>query len=261
MPLNDATGLVFLRVGIAVLAAAIGAAFGVAGRRSSHYVLCSLVSFAAGALLSVTVVDIIPESAHLIGWPRCLAFGAAGLMIFYVIGRFVYYICPACAASASEERQGYLRLGILLMTTLALHSTVDGAAIAAGASSGVPLTGMLILVAVSYHKIPEGLALASVARLAGYGKGASFALALLIEFTTGVGALLGLLLLRSPSETWIGNVLALIAGSFLYVVAFALIKEMMKHERRSIVGFVVLGFVSIALLRIIFGALGYGEAH
>ena len=258
MPEAEIVRLVVLRVGIAVFAAGVGGVICILSGRTSHRFLCALISFAAGALLAVTVLDIIPEASSLIGWPRTLAATTAGLMIFFAIGHFVYFICPACTASAVEEQRGYIKLGILLMITLALHSAIDGLAIAAGAASA-PIVGILILVAVSYHKVPEGLALVSLARLAGLGKLKALSLALLIELTTGVGAFLGLLILRAPSSIWVGNMLALAAGSFLYVVGFALIKEMLEHERRSILGNLILGFVSIALLGFIFRMLGYAS--
>jgi ZIP family zinc transporter len=258
MPVSEVTELVALRVIIAVAAAAAGGIAGVLGKRTSHSVLCGLVSFAAGALLAVTLVHILPEAAMSTGWLKTSEAAAAGLLSFYLIGRFVYFICPACSASASEEHRGYLTMGILLMITLAVHSTVDGIAIAAGARSA-PLVGILILVAISYHKVPEGLALVSVVRLAGFGRYKALLLTVLIEFTTGLGAFLGLVLLEGLNEFHIGLVLALVAGSFLYVVGFALIKEMWEHERRSIVIYVVLGFVFIVVLGLALSAYGIGE--
>ena len=124
--------LIFLRAGIAILAAAAGGVIGVVWRKSSHKTLCGLVSFAAGALLSVTMVHIVPEAAEIVGWAAAVATTVGGESVFYLIGQYVYYVCPACAASATEEQSGYLRLGVLLMVALAIHSTIDGLAIAAG---------------------------------------------------------------------------------------------------------------------------------
>jgi len=251
--------LLILRVAVAVLAAAIGGTIGIVHKHTSHRLLCALVSFAAGALLSVTILDIFPEAAKLVGnWTVPLAFGAAGLAFFYFIGRFVYSICPACAASATEEERGYITLGVLLMVTLGLHSTMDGIAIEAGARTNLAI-GILILVAVSYHKLPEGLALVSVCRLAGYGRLKALLVTVLIEMTTGLGAFLGLLLRNAPTLAWTGSVLGFVAGSFLYVVGYALIKEMLEHERRSIVVWVVAGFAAIAALGLILQAAGLGE--
>jgi len=247
-------------------AASIGGLIAILWRRPSHRTLCGLVSFAAGALLSVTVVEIIPEAVKAASWPAVVtsrglaaafASTAIGLIVFSLIGRYVYYVCPACAASATEQQTGYLRLGILLMIALGIHSTVDGIAIAASSETGM-FAAVLVLFAVSYHKVPEGLALVSVARLAGYSSAKALGTAVLIELTTGLGAFLGLFALRSLSRYWLGVHLGLVAGSFLYIVGFALIAEMMEHERRSILAYVVLGFASIVTLALILRSVGIG---
>jgi ZIP family zinc transporter len=232
-------------------------------RAPSHKTLCALVSFAAGALLSVTVVEIIPEAVRASSWGMTAASTLVGLVAFYLIGKYVYYVCPACAASATGEKRGYVSLGILLMVALGIHSTVDGLAIAAGERTHHELVAYLILFAVSYHKVPEGLALVSVARLAGYSRAKALLATILIELTTAFGAFLGLFALRSvsPNSPWLGIHLGLVAGSFIYIVGFALIREMMEHEKKSILGYVLLGFASIVATGLLLQSFGIGEGH
>ena len=262
--MSEATKLVLLRALIAVVAAGLGGVLGVVWKRPSHKTLCALVSFAAGALLSVTIVDIMPDAMAISGWAVTLGATALGLTVFYLIGKYVSYVCPACAASAMEHNTAYLRLGILLMVALGIHSTVDGVAIAlSSTSANLALLAVLILFAVSYHKVPEGLALVSVARLAGITRWKALALTILIELTTGLGAFIGLAAVRAmpPNSPWLGFHLGLVAGSFLYIVGFALITEMMEHERRSIIAYLVLGFVVILLTSFVLKSIGIGESR
>jgi len=49
----------------------------------------------------------------------------------------------------------------------------------------------------------------------------------------------------SPASKRLLHLFNLVAGSFLYTVGFALLKEMYAHEKGSIIFYVVLGFVSI----------------
>jgi ZIP family zinc transporter len=239
-----------MRAAIAITAASLGGLIGIMWRKSNHKTLCALVSFAAGALLAVTIVEIIPEAANIegVGWLRALAATVIGVVVFYLIGRYVYYLCPACAASATEEQKGYLRLGVLLMVALAIHSTVDGLAIAASSAAGHEIVAILVLFAISYHKVPEGLALVSVARLAGFSRWRALGITVLIELTTGLGAFIGLLALGMMSEFWLGITLGIVGGSFLYVVGFAILREMMEHERKSIIFYLALGFISLLVI-------------
>lgn len=259
--MSEASKLIILRAAIAIIAASVGGLIGVSWGKSRHKTLCALVSFAAGALLAVTVVDIIPEAAAIpsVGWIRALIVTVIGAVAFYLIGKYVYYLCPACAATASDEHGGYMRLGILLMVALAIHSTVDGLAISASTAAHHEITALLVLFAVSYHKIPEGLALVSVTRLAGYSRWKSFMLTILIELTTGLGAFIGLLALGRLSEYWLGITLAIVGGSFLYIVGFALLREMMEHEKKSIMKYLIFGFISILVVGQILVKLGIGE--
>jgi len=215
--------------------------------RVSHRMLCGSVSFAAGALLAVTVAHIVPETSEMLGAVPAAATVLGGTLVFAGIGRYVYFLCPACAASATEHGTGYLRLGILLMVALSIHSTVDGLAISAGSAAASSI-GLMVLFAVSYHKVPEGMALVSVARLAGYSRAKALAVTVLIELTTALGAFVGLVFLHGVGELWLGITLGVVAGSFLYTVGFALLKEMYAHEKGSIVLYVALGFASILAL-------------
>lgn len=255
-----------LRSIIAVAAAAVGGSLALGKEKVNHCTLCGLVSFAAGALLAVTVISIIPETVEMLGVIPAIIFLAAGTLLFAAIGKYVYYLCPACAASATEHEGGYLRLGILMMVAMGIHSTVDGLAISAGSEaaklSSTSAVGMLILFAVSYHKIPEGMALVSVARLGGYNRFKALVIALLIELTTAVGAFIGIFFLKGVDKVWLGITLGVVAGSFIYTVGFALLKEMYAHERKSIIRYVILGFLSIIVLNLLMVYTGVGgHAH
>ncbi|MEN6371134.1 MAG: ZIP family metal transporter [Armatimonadota bacterium] len=261
--MSEAARLIITRAVIAIIAAGIGGLIGVIWKKPGHRTLCALVSFAAGALLAVTITQIIPEAAEIegVGWLRAILATTAGVIIFYLIGKYVYYMCPACAASATEVKGGYLQLGVLLMVALGIHSTVDGLAIAASSKTSQEIVALLVLLAVSYHKIPEGLALVSIAQLAGFQRLKSLGVTLLIELTTGLGAFIGLLVLGAFSQFWLGVTLGIIGGSFLYVVGFAILREMIEHESKSILIYFTLGFISIVVIGILLPVFGIANAH
>ncbi len=257
---SQEVGLILIRAAAAILAAAVGALIGMFGRKSSHGTLCALVCFASGALLCVALLHIVPETAHMLGWVPAVGTVIAGIVIFYAIGRYVAYVCPACTGAGHHTDHSYFRLGLLMMAAMAIHSTMDGLAIAAGTKASDRLA-LVVLFAVAYHKIPEGLALASVTRLAGYSKPRALGLTVLIEMTTGLGALIGILALNSLSEMWLGVTLGIVGGSFLYVVGIALTKEIVEHENKSVIAFMALGFASILAVGFVMDAFGLAHHH
>lgn len=241
-----AAGLVLARALIAVLAAVVGGVLAAFVGRIGHRLLCGMISFAAGALLAVSILDILPEAAELGGLVPVLVAAPLGFALFYAIGRWLYVICPACNATALDAERGYLRLGLLLLISISLHAFMDGLAIAAG-HEAMPGLGIVILFAVSYHKVPEGLSLTSLAMASGAKPARAVVLTALVELITGAGALVGLALHGVPPRL-LGLVLGVVAGSFLYVVVFALLREMWEHERRTIVLDAALGFLSIVIV-------------
>src|SRR5439155_10414495 len=88
-----------------LLAFALAVAGGVMGAllARSHRRLCALVSLGAGTLLGVTVFGILPESFEALRWWQLLLALASGYGVFFLITKYVYHVCPACAASHFDE--------------------------------------------------------------------------------------------------------------------------------------------------------------
>ena len=241
----DLGGFLFLRLVVAVSMAALGALIAISFKKISHLGLCLLISFAAGALLAVAVFDIIPESLQLVGWKAGLAGVVLGYALFSALTKFVFHVCPACSATHTELN--FKALTLTMMVTLGVHSFMDGLAIYSGClvTSGV---GVLILIAVAYHKLPEGMALALVARNSGMSRSRSLAFSVGMEASTTIaGGLVGFLTLVPGSSHWVGVVLGVVAGGFLYVVLHALLSEAVKHHPRSSLAAVLAGALSIGL--------------
>jgi hypothetical protein len=69
----------------------------------THKQLCALISLGAGTLLGVTVFAIGPECWRgLAAWQFLLA-AASGYALFAIISKYIFHVCPACAASHFDE--------------------------------------------------------------------------------------------------------------------------------------------------------------
>src|SRR5205809_2677624 len=158
-----------LYVALAFSLAVIGGALGVSLGRS-HRRLCALISLGAGTLLGVTAFAILPESFQAMSWWLVVLALGSGYGVFWLITRYVYHVCPACAASHFDEAttHRFSEIAGALMIALAVHCTADGIAIAAGHEAEVAhapggrALALSLVVAVCVHKVPEGLALGSL---------------------------------------------------------------------------------------------------
>ncbi len=217
----------------AILMAAMGALIAVSFKKISHWGLCLLISFAAGALLAVAVFDLLPEAFEIAGWLGGILSVASGYVLFALVTRFIFHICPACSATHTEVN--FKAITIAMVTALSIHSFMDGLAIYSGYLATAQ-SGALILLAVAFHKLPEGLALTLVARESGLGRGQALLFCLGLEsVTTLAGGLSGFFVLIHEADRWVGFVLGHVAGSFIFLVLHALLSEVFKHHPRSTV--------------------------
>lgn len=242
---------ILIRELLAIGMAALGALLAVSFKKISHLWLCVLISFAAGALLAVVLLDILPETVELIGWPAGLVSMLSGYLLFFLITKFVFHICPACAATHTE--MNFKAITIAMLVALAVHSFMDGLAIYSGYLTASQI-GTMVFLAVAYHKFPEGMALTLVARGSGMSLRKSFLICVLLEAATTIaGGMVGWFALTPGAAGWLGYVLGHVGGGFLFLVIHALLSEAIKHHPRPTILAVLAGGISIALAGFLIG--------
>ena len=201
----------------------------------------AMLAFASGALLAAALLDLVPEALHEAG-PAVMAWLLAGLI---VVALFEAVLTRA-APDAGPHR---LVAPVALLGSDALHNFGDGIAIAAAFTASTHL-GLVTSVAVLVHELPEELADYAVLRGAGIAKGRSLLALAAVQLTAGLGAAATLLGLRMRGAAG-GYVLAVAAGTFLYIACADLMPEVLhagpRRARVYAIGALVLGAVVIAL--------------
>lgn len=216
----------------------------------SHKQLCAMISFAAGALLAVTFFHILPEAWHSIPlWEIVLAV-ISGYVVFHLISRYVFHLCPACAASHFEEQTAaklksvFIPLGI----ALTVHSMMDGIAITLGEHMEEG-TGHSIFLTLAVHKFPEGLALCALLLRSGQKRFAAFLWTLVFEASIFLGWLVGTIFDGAGNFSWMHLALLHIGGGFIFLSQHAALNEMEEHSPRFIFLFFMAGFILLGLIR------------
>ncbi len=251
MTLNLLSGYVILAFGLAVGGGALGASVG-----TSHKRLCALISLGAGTLLGVTVFAILPECWAGLTWWGLLGALASGYLLFAVISKYVYHVCPACAASHFDEAttHRFSEIAAAMMLALAIHCTADGIAIAAGREAqaanvaGGRVLDLSLVMAICVHKVPEGLALGALLLGAGLSRSGVMIRVASVEATTLLGGLLGWLFLQRISAVWLDAVVAHVGGGFLFLAIHAVLGEILKHHKALVLASFGIGFGAIGVL-------------
>lgn len=194
--------------------------------------LALALAFAAGAMLTISVVEIIPRSyvelRDTIGAGPGLAATAgaitAGALVVLAIARVLpHSLNPAEIAGdenelSTAERQHNVRLlrsGILVAGIITLHNVPEGLATFISTLED-PRLGASLAVAIAIHNIPEGIAVAAPVYAATASRYYAFWWATASGLAEPLGALIGYAVLS----------IVLLPGH-LFTIAFGLIAGMM----------------------------------
>ena len=139
----------------------IGALLGVIGQKPSNRVLAFALGFAAGIMLLISLMEMLPAALHAEGMSPILGYGMfmLGLLGYFALDRMLPHQHPQDMVAVKRRPTNLRRTAILLTLGISLHNFPEGVATYVTASSDMEL-GMGIALAVAIHNIPEGLAVA-----------------------------------------------------------------------------------------------------
>ncbi len=220
-------GIPLLYAAIAALGNVVGAAAVTWRATWSKNALESMLALAAGFMVSVAIIELIPEAIERGGI-------AAGGWILggYLVVHLTQHTLGGHFHFGEERHSVSPAVSAAAFGGLLVHTLVDGVAIASGYDVS-PALGALVFGAVLLHKVPEGLAIASMFLAAGAPRRTALLAAAALGVTTIVGVVL---------TSWIDPLarigLPIAAGVSLYVGASNLVPELHRMPRwRSAIAF------------------------
>ena len=220
-----------------------------------------LISYAIGALLGATFLEILPHAFELTkNIEHMAATIMLGILLFFVLEKLVLWRhChrDECEAHTSHSEHDHGRSGMMIMIGDTFHNFVDGIIIAAAFMADFQL-GVVTSLAIIAHEIPQEVGDFLILLHSGYTKRQALIFNLLSSFATIVGGVLGFFALQSMQE-WVPFVLGIAAASMLYVAVADLIPGLHKrpelHATVQQVTLIGLGIGSIWLTKFLLGDL------
>jgi len=180
------------------------------------------VSLGAGLLLGIAFLHMIPEAAEMLPHVFGIWF-LFGFLILLVLERFV--MVHAC----DEAHCDYHTIGIAAFAGLTIHGIIEGFALAS--SFLVPELAPLVLIGILSHKAPAGFALTSILRLAKKTNRQILGFVLGVAASVPLGCILAYLILQQEKlHNAAGALLAISAGTFLYIGACDLLPELHRND-------------------------------
>ncbi len=235
-------------------------------------ILFILVSLAAGAMLGNAFVHLLPEAyAHIENGTLAGATVFVGMMLFFVLEK-VFRWHHAHGATHDEEclhseehelPNGNHPLGRLVLVADGIHNLADGAIIAAAFLVDIDV-GVATTIAIILHEIPQEIGDFGLLVHAGYSR----TRALLWNLCSGSVAVIGALLvyfLGSAVDAVVPYIIALSAGSFLYIAGSDLLPELhiTTNTKRSFIQLITLGIGAIIVIALVSSTEGssHGEGE
>jgi len=190
------------------------------GRKYSIYFVC----FAAGVLISVSFLHIIPKAFEMNA--HAPAFLLLGFVLLHLFNRFVTaFVC---------ERAPDSSYGIGLVPTLGIgfHSLIDGFVYSITFTVSV-FTGVLAATGMVLHEFPEGIITYLLLLRGGFSEKTSLILAFIAaSLTTPLGMLISYPYISRIDQPLLGSLLALSSGALVYVGATHLLPQAEKEHRK-----------------------------
>ena len=183
-----------------------------------------LISFAAGVLLGVAFLDLLPESLEKFGDITPVAWYALfAIAFFFTVERFLWWYHHHRLETQEHPSEQFVsrQQAYLLLIGDAIHNFIDGMVIAAAFLTNMQL-GVGVAVGVIAHEVPQEIADFGVMLSAGMSRTRVFFLNLAAALTTLLGALVALVALRAV-EGFIPIILAFAFGIFVYIALSDLI--------------------------------------
>jgi ZIP family zinc transporter len=222
-----------------------GSLLGVLIRPKERYMFYML-SFAAGTMLALSFLQLIPESVRLSSVLFCVGGIVLGTFIMYLFDKVVPHIHPGLCqpeqGSTLEKTSVYLFFGIFL------HHFPEGLAIGVGFVSGMDVS-VAIAFAIAIHDIPEALCTSAPYYYVSKKRLESFLISCSTAIPTVAGFLFSFYLYQWIPTEVVGLLVGVTAGLMIYISSDELIPTAcgMAKDHGSIF-FLMLGVISVVLM-------------
>ncbi|MFC7473695.1 zinc transporter ZupT [Dankookia sp. GCM10030260] len=233
------TEAALLALGVTVLAGLstiLGSLAVLRADRADPRLLAIALAFAGGAMVYVSLVEILGKSAgalvmeHGLRWGHGLATLAffAGVLAVIGLDRLVPNPHADVAAAAAAEKTELRRVGLLAAAAITAHNLPEGMA-TFFATLDDPVLGSTLAFAIALHNIPEGISIAVPVFYATGSRWKATMATVVAGLAEPVGAVLGYLVL-APILT--PTVIGLLFGAIAGIMVFLSLDELLPAAKR-----------------------------
>lgn len=189
-------------------------------------------SFAIGVMLTVSFIDLLPESSILLSEYFHIIPTILFSMIAFVIGVIISFTIDK---KLHIEGEKLYKVGIISMIAIILHNIPEGI-VTYITSSNNPKLGITLALSIALHNIPEGICIATPIYLATKKRGRAVLYTLLSGLSELVGAVLSYLFLsKIMTPMWLGLLYSVIAGIMTHLAIYEMLPNLQRDSNKWII--------------------------
>ncbi|MBW2980649.1 ZIP family metal transporter [Candidatus Woesearchaeota archaeon] len=230
---------------ISIAGPLIGSFIGIM-RKPSERMMYNLLSFAAGVMLAVSFLELIPEAIELSSIWVCVIGIIIGSLVMFGLDRLIPHIHPGLCKQEHGHRLG--KTAAYLLWGIFLHNFPEGLAMGVGSVTTIKLS-YIIAIAIAIHDIPEGVCTSAPFYYITKKRLKSFLISFSTAIPTIAGFLLSYFLFPVIHQTLVGILVAATAGLMIYISTDELIPtSCCKMTNHSTIFSLMAGVLSVVLL-------------
>ena len=211
-------------------------------------ILLNSFAFAAGVMITVSLIDLIPESFSYLStyyYPfPALLFVLICFVIGVLISSFIDYYIP--------ENNPIYKIGIISLIAIIMHNIPEGMATFIASNTDIKL-GITLTIAIALHNIPEGITIALPIFYSTKSRKRALLYTTIAGLSEFFGALITCIFLKDYiTYKFMGYLLAIIAGIMIQISFYELLPEVWKaRHKRGILYFLLGSLIMFLSIKII----------
>lgn len=215
--------------------------------RHENKIIAGSLSFAAGVMICVSVIDLVPESISMLEESYSGIITVLLSFSFIMIGMIISSLIENKLSVNTKDNQLY-KVGIISMLAIILHNIPEGIITFISTTKDTSL-GISLSIAIAMHNIPEGISISIPLYYSTNRKSK----ALIYTFISGISESFGaiityLFLLPFINELVLGLLFSLIAGIMLHISFIELLPTSVSYKENSITKiFFIIGMIFMLL--------------
>lgn len=231
---------------ISVLGPVLGSLIGVLKRPSEKF-MYDMLSFAAGVMLAISFLELIPESIQFSNEWFCIAGIIFGALLMYLTDRLLPHIHPELCSQ--EQGRDLKKTALYLIIGISIHNLPEGMAMAIGTVTETK-TGIAIALAIAIHDIPEGICTAAPFFHSTGQRLKSFLVSAATAIPVVIGFILANYIYKNIPLEFVGLIIGATAGLMIYICADELIpSSCSRTTNHSTIFYLICGVVFVVLLQ------------